>query len=167
MDKRKTHKIFYTATLVIGFLLLALEINIYQKTIIPISNIIVVICLISVITYVFIKNDYRNTYHYKNLLFPLIQSIFSFGFIACYIFVASNFYFAHSDIRLKSCLISSKHTIGTKNPNPAIEIDYEGITKQLVFSTKQKEEVDTSQAVLLTIRKGFWGYDVFYDIELK
>jgi hypothetical protein len=91
----------------------------------------------------------------------------SFGFMACYIFMASNFYFADNDIVLKSCSISYKHTIGTKIQEPAIEIDYEGIKKQLVFSAPQQNEVDTSQYVLLTVRKGLWGYDVFYDIKLK
>jgi hypothetical protein len=130
------------------------------------SNIFGVLFPVSVATFLCIKNDYRNTYQRKSLFFPVMQSIASFGLIGCYIFMASNLYFAHNDIFIKSCLISSRHTIGTKNPQPAIEIEYEGVEKQLVFYRGQEDEVNKSRYVLLTVRKGFWGYDVFDDIKL-
>jgi hypothetical protein len=167
MNKERIHKIFYTTTALLGLLLCTLEVNIYQRTVIPMINIFAVVFPVSVATFFCIKKDYRNTYQRKSLFFPIMQSILSSGFIACYIFMASNFYFAHEEVDLKSCLITYKHTIGTKDPQPAIEIDYEGVEKQLVFYTGQQDEVNKSRYVLLTVRKGFWGYDVFYDIKLK
>lgn len=129
-------------------------------------NIVAVLFSVSFVSFLCIKNDYRNTYQRKSLFSPITQSVVSFGFIACYIFISSNFYFAHNEIFLKSCLITYKHTIGSKNPQPAIEIEYEGVEKQLVFYTGQQDEVNKSRYVLLTAREGLWGYDVFYDIKL-
>ena len=57
--------------------------------------------------------------------------------------------------------------MGTKNPQPTAKIDYDGIEKQLVFYSTQQENVDTSQEVILTVKKGLFGFDIFSDIQLK
>jgi hypothetical protein len=168
MDKNKRRKTFYLTTLIAGFLLIMLEVGIYRKTMIPLRPIIVVISLTSIFTFLLIKNDYRDIYQKKSFFFPFFQSAVSFGFIACYIFVASNFYFtSSSDPLLRSFPILTKHTIGTRSPQPAIEINYEGIEKQLVFYTEEQNAVDTAKYVLLTIKKGLFGYDIFSDVQLK
>lgn len=127
-----------------------------------------VTCLVSIITFFIIQNDYRKTYENKNLFFPFAQSFIAFGFIACYLFMALNYYFADSDTVVKAFPILRKHTIGAgRKSQPAVEIDYDGFGKQLVFYTGQKRQVDTSSLVLLTVKKGFFGFDIFTDIHLK
>lgn len=96
-----------------------------------------------------------------------MQSIFSFGFMTCYGFMALNYYMADMNTEIKNCKILHKHTIGTKQPQPAIEIDYDGIEKQLVFNVGQQTQIDSSNYVSLTVKKGFFGYDIFSEITLK
>ncbi len=61
-----------------------------------------------------------------------------------------------------------KHTMGTgSNRQPAIEIDYNGAEKQLVFFNWQQKQLDTSKEDLMTAKKGLFGFDIFSDIEFK
>ena len=48
--------------------------------------------LVAVIGFFIIQRDYRRTYQNKNLFFPFAQSFISFGFIACYLFMAINYF---------------------------------------------------------------------------
>ncbi|HSC54265.1 MAG TPA: hypothetical protein VLC98_11605 [Phnomibacter sp.] len=167
MTREQKHKNFYTTSVIIGLLLLMLEIGLYQKTIIPIWVILTVILISSTITFFILRKDYQETYLNKKIIYPIAQSVGSFGFITCYLFMAINFQFANKETTVKTVSIISKNTIGTKNPRPAINIDYDGTVKQIVFSSIDKSEVAAATAVILTVKKGFFGYDVLYGIQLK
>src|ERR1700709_763363 len=129
----KAYKTFYFITFFVGLILMIFEVRLYQKTIIPAKDVLILIFFVSIIFFFIIKKKYKNTYQTKNSFYAFAQATASFGFIACYIFMALNFYLADSKIEVKSFSILSKHTIGSKYPQPAIEINYEGIEKQLVF----------------------------------
>lgn len=144
-----------------------LEISFYQRTIIPLKTLCLVTIFPALIAFFIIKKHYNRTYQLKGFFFPLMQSLLSFGFIACYSFMALNYYLADTNFEVKSCKILNKHTIGTKQQQPAIEVDYNGTEKQLVFYVGQQAQIDSSNYVMLTIRKGFLGYDIFSDITLK
>ncbi|MBV4359409.1 hypothetical protein [Pinibacter aurantiacus] len=81
--------------------------------------------------------------------------------------MAINFQFADKETTVKTVSIISENTIGTQNPSTAINIDYDGSEKQIVFSSIEKNEVSAATTVRLTVKKGFFGYDVLYDIQLK
>ena len=167
MDNNKKYKSFYFITAIVGMVLFVSQIGIYRKTIIPFKIPFTLTFIFAVLTFFIIHKKYRQTYQNKNIFFPFAQSYVSFGFIACYIFIALNFYLADNNFEVKSFPILRKHTIGAKHPQPAIEIDYEGLEKQLVFYTVQQKQVDSSTQISLTVKKGFFGYDIFSNIELK
>lgn len=144
-----------------------LEIGIYRKTIIPFKIPLLVALIGSTVGFLIIQRDYRRAYQKNNLLFPIIQSFISFGFIACYLFMTLNYYLADNATQTKSVTILARHTIGTGNGQPAIEIEYEGIKKQLVFYNGQQKQLDTSKQVILTVKKGLFGFIIFSDIQLR
>lgn len=168
MDKNERHKSFYFVVAVVGLVLLMLEIGIYQKTIISFKIPFVVTLIVALVTFFIIQRDYKRTYQNKSFFFPFAQSVVSFGFIACYLFMAANYYFANNEIATKAFPILTKHAIGTGNSRqPTAEIEYDGTEKQLVFYNGQQQQLDTSKEVVLTIKKGLFGFDIFSDITLK
>lgn len=164
--RRKNRKSFYFGTAILGIGLLMFEIYLYRRTLIPFSVPLTVTLVFTAITFFIIKADYKRTYDNSALFYSLVQSLISFGFIGCFCFMALNYYLAENDFETVSFPIKSKHTIGTKNPQPAIEIDYNGISKQFVFYTGQQQEMNASDSVVLTVQKGLLGYDVFKNIKL-
>jgi len=168
MEKNQKHKSFYVTIAIVGILLLMLETGIYQKTMIPFKIPFILTLSVSVIGFFIIQRNYRQSYQSKNLFFPFAQSFISFGFIGCYFFMAANYFFADNATETRTFSILTKHTIGTgSNEQPAIEIDYDGIEKQLVFFNWQQKQLETSHQVLLTVKKGLFGFDIFSDIQLK
>lgn len=168
MDNIERKKSFYFIIAIIGLLLMMMEIGIYQKTIIPFKIPFLVIMMVAIISFFIVQRDYRQTYQVKNIFFPFAQSFISFGFIACYLFMSANYYLANSDSVTIVTPILRKNTIGTgSHRQPTIEIEYDGIEKQLVFYVQQQKQVDTSQQVLLTVKKGFFGFEIFSEIQLK
>jgi len=144
-----------------------LEISFYRRTIVPLRTLFLTIFFPALISFVIIRKDYNRTYQTKGFFFPLMQSILSFGFMTCYGFMALNYYMADTDTEIKPCKILHKYTIGTKQPQPAIEIDYDGIEKQLVFKVGQQTQIDSSNYVVLTVKEGFFGYDIFSEMALR
>jgi len=167
MEKTLKHKSFYFVSAIIGLILIFFEVTLFRRTIISFKIPIIIILFSAFISFFFIRQRYNKTYQKNSFFFPFMQGLLSFGFASCYCFMALNYYFADNNTEQKSCKILNKHTIGTRNPQPAIEIDYDGIEKQLVFYAGQQTQIDTSTYVLLTKRKGLFGYDVFNDIQLK
>jgi hypothetical protein len=78
-----------------------------------------------------------------------------------------NFYFAGNNKETNQFPILSKHTLGTRHIQPVIEIEYKGQEKQLVFYSEEQNEIDKSKYVLLTIKRGFLGYDIIEGVKLK
>lgn len=54
------------------------------------------------ITFFIIRKGYNRIYPNKKLIYPIGQSLISFGFIACYLFMALNYFLADRDIVVKS-----------------------------------------------------------------
>lgn len=159
-------KAFYLVTAILGIGLLMVEIDLYRRTLIPFSVPLSITLIFTLITFFIIKDDYKKTYEKSALFYPLLQSLISFGFIACFCFMALNFYLAENDSETFLLSIKSKHTIGTKNRRPVIEVDYNGFSKQFYFYTRQQQKIDASDSVLVTVQKGLFGYDIFKSINL-
>lgn len=162
----KNRKSFYFGTAILGIGLLLFEIYLYRRTFIPFSVPLTITLVFTIVTFLIIKTDYKRVYKNSALFYSFVQSLISFGFIGCFGFMALNYYLEKSDFEIISFPIVSKHTLGTKNPQPAIEINYNGVSKQFVFYTTQRKDVNASDSVLLTVQKGLFGYDIFKTIEL-
>lgn len=162
---------FYYLTFLTGITLLVLEIFIYRvtiiRTIVPISIILVV----GVAAFFINRNHYKTTYDVQGIFFPLMQNIVSWGFIACYLFMATNYYLADDELKDLKFEIKSKSSMpGSKRRRderkPLATIDYFGFKKQLVFNYEDTERVENADKINLTVRKGLLGFDIVdhYDV---
>lgn len=168
MTRANKYKLGYFATAFTGICLMVPEIHLYRKTIIHLTPLTAVMLIPALAIFFLIKAHYKKVYHVKSFFFPFLQSVVSAGFISCYSFLALNYYFADEESgQLQLYTILSKTTIGGRKALPAVEINYHGMEKELVFYAGQKEDVKVAKTVVLTAKKGFFGYDVLGDIKLN
>jgi predicted membrane protein len=170
--EQKLWKWFYVASFFAGSILMIFEIGIYRITIIDFKIPLLVILLFTGLTYIPIKNHYQNLYQVKSFFYPLMQSMISFGFIACYLFMAINYYGAEDDLKSYEFHIREKSTLtGSKGRRserkPVVRFDYFGFEKELVFGFNSTDKVNNSDRVILTVKEGALGYDVIDSYDVK
>ncbi|HEY0031550.1 MAG TPA: hypothetical protein VGC65_12370 [Bacteroidia bacterium] len=171
MENKKFWKIFYALTGFLGSVLMFFGIFIYRQTIIdtyiPIS-IIIAVCFF---TFYFNRKHYKKTYLLTGNFFPIMQNLISWGFISCYIFMATNYYLADKTtteyrflIKEKSWMSGSKHHRGERKP--LVTIDYFKFEKELVFRYADTDEVNKADSVIVKVRKGGLGFDILDDYNV-
>jgi hypothetical protein len=168
----KLWKRFYGISFFAGVVLMVFEVWIYRRTIIHIGIPISIIVGLGIVSFLFIKGHYRRIFKVKGVFFPLMQSMLSFGFIACYLFMAGNFYWANDGLRTYEFKIAEKSSMpGRKGKinerTPLVRFDYFGMKKELVFGSNSAEKVHNSSYVTLTMKKGAFGFDVIETYGLK
>jgi len=174
---QKQGKIYYTAILFIGAFSMLFQILIYRDTIIDVRILIYIIIVFSFITY-FIglksyKKAYSDVYSDTNLMFTgIIQFVISYGFIFCSIFLTTNYYFRDKNLTIKKYLIVERTTFqGRKyhrnERRPAFYIKYKGVKKELEFSHKYFNDMNSYKTVELETYKGYFGFDIIEDMTLK
>jgi hypothetical protein len=170
---RQLHKwkMFYYLTFLTGITLLFLEIFIYRVTIIRTIIPITIILVVGITAFIFNRNHYKATYNVHGLFFPLMQNIVSWGFIACYLFMATNYYLAHNELKDLKFEIKSKSSMpGPKRRRderkPFVTIDYFGFKKELVFNYEDTERVENADKINLTVREGLLGFDIVDHYDL-
>ncbi len=172
VKKVKFWKGFYILTFFLGMVLMIFEINIYRKTIIDSSILFPIILVIGLVTFYFNKHHYNKTCLLTGNFFPLIQNLFSWGFISCYAFMATNYYLADKTTTEYKFLIKEKSSMPVDDDHhwserkPLVRIDYFNFEKELVFYYVDKEKVDKADSVILSVRKGGLGFDIIdeYDV---
>lgn len=160
-------KIWYTTTLFIGLVLMYFMLNIYNLTIIKPIILVSIILALSLVAFMLIKNHYRKTYSKNSLFYPIFQSILSWGFIACYLFMATNYYLADSTNKVYRLRIKKKGMITSggvetwdSKPYPYIIVDYSGCEKTLDYTSAYTDKVNAADSVEITASKGAMGFDV-------
>lgn len=149
---------------------MAFEVRIYRLTIINILVPISIILLVGIGAYFVSKNHYNKHNILSGTLSGLLQNICSWGFISCYLFMATNYYLADSETRDLKLKIESKSSMsGPKGKRakrkPLVTIDYFGLQKELVFSYKDTEKVENADEVILIVKNGFLGFDILDQYE--
>lgn len=164
-------KVFYFITFLTGIALMVFEIHIYRVTIIRVIIPISIILSVGLIAFIINKNHYKSTYEVKGSFFALMQNMVSWGFIACYSFMATNYYLADNELKDSSFQIESRSSMpGPKGRRderkPLVTIDYFGFKKELVFHFRDTERVENADNVSVIIRKGLLGFDILdhYDV---
>lgn len=167
----KIWKGFYTVSLLIGLVLLVFEITIYRKTIIDIYIPISIMLAVGLLTFYFNRDHYKKTYSLKGNFFPVIQNLFSWGAISCYIFMATNYYSADKitteyqfQIKEKSSIPGRKYHRNERQP--LVRIDYFSFEKELVFRYADTEKVNKADSVRVTVRKGGLGFNILNDYDV-
>ncbi|ALJ00742.1 hypothetical protein [Rufibacter tibetensis] len=178
MDKKQSDlkdklywKWFFGVTIFTGMILMVLQIDIYRSTIIDSTIPLSIILGVGVLTYLLLQRKYKEVYNVRGFFYPLMQSLLSFGFIACYIFMAGNFYLAGRDSKQFTFPIKEKSSMpGTSNKSkrmPLVRFDYFGEEKELVFGYSSTAKVEESDFVTLTIKKGAFGFMVLESYNVK
>jgi len=171
MEKETFWKGFYVVTGFLGLILMGFEISIFRQTIInpyiPISIIIVV----GFLTFFFNKQHYKKAYRLSGNFFPLMQSLISWGFISCFMFMATNYYLADKETTQYKFVIKEKSSLSGYRGNseksiPLVRIDYFLLEKELLFLHTDTDNVNKADSVIVTVRKGGLGFDILADYDV-
>lgn len=170
-NKEKLWKVFYTLTLFLGLILMLFEVLIYRKTIIETYIPISIILVVGFLAFYFNKQHYRKTYSIEGNFYPIMQNLISWGFISCYIFMATNYYLAENGttnyrfkIKEKSSMPGPKRHRSEREP--LVRIDYFGFEKELVFDFSDTEKVNSADSVKVSVKKGGLGFDILESYEV-
>ncbi|WP_106795114.1 hypothetical protein [Aquimarina sp. Aq78] len=173
---KKHRKVLYPIILFLGLGLMIWQIIIYRNTIINVIIPIVIVSIVSLIAFVVDFKNYKNTYDkYSGVsltFYAIMQSLFSYGFIACSIFILTNYYLADKKSVKKSYLIIERSSLpGRKyhrdERKPTFYINYEGTKKELVFPHKYYEKMESYKNVEFEVREGYLGFDILENKTLN
>jgi len=152
------------------------QIQVFRNTIInwliPASIIIV----IGIVSFLMDFKNYKRTYEYSGIglyLYSSMHYIIGFGFIACSIFILTNYYFADQNVKTESYEIvdrtsirgTTKHRIGKEQP--VFTINYKGKKKELVFFSEYYEKMNFYKTVEFETRKGLFGFEILENKKLN
>lgn len=164
-------KIFYFLILIIGVFFAILEILIFRKTLINVFVPVLIVFITGFIAFLFDRRRYKKTYSLKNNFFPIFQSIVSYGFIFCYLFMAVNYYLASPVIEDYKAIIKEKSSMpGSKHhrneSEPLVRFEYFGFKKELIFEFNEIDKVKAADSVRVKIKKGRLGFNIIesYDV---
>jgi len=154
---------FYMFMWLMGSILLVLSFQIYNKTFIHIYIPILILFTTGFLTHLLSKKRYNTTY--LGNIFSLSQHIFSWGSIACYLFMAINFYYNDGKLITHNLGIKEKNSISggkgqASKRKPIIRINYQGFSKKLVFRYEETYLVKIADSVKINLNKGVLGFEV-------
>lgn len=171
VKNEKFWKAFYAVTGFCGLVLMVFEIFIYRKTIIDTYIPISIILVVGILTFYFNRHHYKKTYILTGNFFPIMQNLISWGFISCYVFMATNYYLADNtitkykfEIKEKSSMTGSKGNRSERKP--LVRIDYFNTEKELVFRYADTEKVNKADSAMVMVRKGGLGFDILDDYDV-
>jgi hypothetical protein len=157
-------------TLFIGSLLLTIwEIDIYQKTFIPLKIPFLIWVLTGLVLTPFMRRTLTIYFTTPFLFLQIVYNVVTWGGLVVTIFMLANYYLADkTTIAVNEKIISTGHLArGSRGhcEKPFIIINYNGQEKQLVYYCDI--QVEKYNSVDLTIAKGFLGYDIITTSDLK
>ena len=173
---QKQRKIFYPVIFFLGVILIIWEINIYRETIINWMIPFGIIMVVGIIAFILDFKNYKNTYKYSGIglyLYSAMHYVIGFGFIACSIFMLSNYYFADQNTRTESYKIIDRTWLPERvgktgsEKQPVFTINYKGKRKELVFYSQFYEKMNSYNTVEFETRKGFFGFDILENKKLN
>ena len=172
---KKQRKIYYVTILILGLFLMAWQVTIFRNTIIDVSILIGIILVVGIITFCVDFKNYGKTYKKKGIglyFYSGLQYLLSYGFIACSIFMLTNYYFAEKTPEKESFEIIERSSLpGRKyhrdERKPTFRINYDGKLKELVFNNEYYEKMNFYTNVELEVRKGYFGFDILENKKLN
>ena len=100
-----------------------------------------------------------------------MQNLASWGFISCYVFMATNYYLGDKPAIEHRFLVKEKYSmLGWRHHRneriPVVRIDYFKFEKDLVFRYEDTDKINNADSVIVTVRKGGLGFDVLDDYDV-
>lgn len=165
---KKQRKIFYPIIFILGLCLMTWQVTIFRNTIIDLEILIGIILIVGIVSFLIDFKSYKKTYKYSGIGLYFYSSMYyicGFGFIACSIFMLTNFYMADSEPIKETYEIVERSSLpGRKyhrdERKPTFGINYNGKIKELVFPHKYYEKMEFYTKVELEVRKGYFGFDI-------
>jgi hypothetical protein len=172
---KKQRKIFYPTIFILGLILMVWQVSIFRNTIIDLSILIGIILVVGLVTFLVDFKNFRKTYEFSEIglyLYSIMHYLFGFGFIACSIFMLTNYYFADKTIVKEKFEILERSSLpGSKYHRneriPTFIINYNGKNKELVFLHKYYDKMNFYDSLEIDVKKGFFGFDILENKELK
>ncbi|MBE7661495.1 hypothetical protein [Tenacibaculum finnmarkense] len=172
---KKQRKIFYPTIFILGLSLMAWQITIFRNTIIDLKILIGIILIVGITTFLVDYKNYGKTYKYSGIglyFYSSIHYLCGFGFMACSIFILTNYYFADKTTVKKTYEIIERSSLpGEKyqrdERKPTFQINYDGKIKELVFNNEYYEKMDFFTNVELEVKKGYFGFDILENKKLN
>ena len=166
-----TWKVIYTIACITGMVFIVCEIGLFRYTIISPAIPMGIIIVVGLAAFFIDKNHYLETYNIKGWFFPLFQNILSWGFFACYLFIAANYYLSFSPAKSYKFKITAESSINGGRGSgykqiPTVYIDYFGFKKELLFNNDERAQVVKPESVLVTAKKGLLGFDILTSYKL-
>lgn len=164
-ERERSWKIFYGSILFLGLILIICEISIYRKTLIPLYIPLSILLTVGIVTYFLSRKHYKTIYSSPSNFVLIAQNMLSWGCIACYVFMASNYYLAEKQTTKYTFVIQKKSSLpGTKynreKRQPLATINYFGFEKELVFAYSDTHKFNSSKKIKVVVKKGSLGFDI-------
>ena len=171
----KQRKVFYPTILILGLFLMAWQITIFRNTIIDLKILIGIILIVGIVTFIIDFKNYGKTYKYSGIrlyFYSSMHYLCGFGFMACSIFMLTNYYSANkTSVKETFKIIGRSSLPGSKyhrdERKPTFQIKYDGEIKELVFEHEYYEKMESFTNVELEVRKGYFGFDILENKKLN
>ena len=164
-------KFFVGFLFFVGTGLTVLEIVIFRRTVIE-WYIPFLIWLITgiVSTIVFTKfwmTNIKDEYGNSSKFWIFFYNCLTFGGIAIFILMLVNFKSPEINIETHKLKILRKSTMkGKPKRVPIADVEYKGLLKSIVFTSKEKKKLDKAEYIRLKTKRGNLGYDVIVEKEI-
>ena len=162
--KTNLWKSIYVISGLLGISAMAWGIKLYRLTFIDIWIPIAILVITSLSTLVLIKSHYAKTYKTDRLVYPILQSIMSVGFLVTSIFTMVNYYFPDDHEVTYEYTILKTGKLGGRHRRSYGIIRHKGKAKQLIF--KQRPPLESSDRVMLNVQKGLLGFEIITEQKI-
>ncbi|CAL2082835.1 conserved membrane protein of unknown function [Tenacibaculum sp. 190524A02b] len=164
MDNKeiKAYKIFFTASIFLGFVSMFFGIIYYEKTFINGMFLVFVAIIPSLLYFLFINKKYKEVYNSTLVIYPLMQSVFSIGFLIVSLILFVNCYFSSVESNMITRKIIHAGKQGGRGKQSYGIIKYKGIEKKILFN--KDVIIKKSAYIKMKVSKGGLG---FYIIKNK
>ena len=152
------------------------QIQLFRITIINWKIPASIVILFGILSYKIDFKNFKQTYFYPiggTRFYAILNYIFGFGFIACSMFMLTNYYFADQNVKTESYEIVDRTWLPERvakygsEKKPVFTINYKGENKELVFYSQFYEKMDLYKTVEFKIRDGFFGFEILENKKLN
>jgi len=164
-------KVYHFITFVVGSILSVFSVDLFRNTIVPYYIPLLIILFVGIFTCFVTKRHYQQVLPEWGLFSVFAQSTGSWGLTVCYLFLASNYYWAGGTEKTFNFIIEEKSSLpGSRwSPTqrvPTVTIQYFGLAKDLVFRHSDTKNVTAADSVKVSVIEGFWSFEKIIDYKL-
>lgn len=158
-----------TVLFLISIFLTIWEIEIYRQTVINFHTPLLIWLTTGLVLTPLMTKTLDNYYATKSVLLQLIFNAVTFGGIALFAFMSSNFYYETTELKTIQCQIINTGTLGKglkgRCNQPYATVVVNGVKKQLIFNCETA--INQFDRIELKLMPGRWGYSRIMKMTAK